>query len=377
MSAATLQLLSGHWASTANTTGNFVLVFNRQVPFETLSPYPKFLHPVLGCECLTPADGWVWVHLRSVSTSDTSGRLYTNADLHGEIMRNPVMAGATFGMEQHWQPTQNLLAAYTIGMILVPVIDPQHTRVSQMIAQGLHMFGKRVKVVNAGDAPRMIQCGRCHLLGHATRSPLCKLHPAAVKCHRCGGPHHSQNHDYECKGAHRTPGKCNCKPKCLLCGQVGHHCRSRKCPKWGDFSSTLEPPPERDIPYVSSATPEAAPVALPKEIPTQREPLTAQTLPQRAISQAARKKAKAKAKKEAATPATSTPAPAPPSNNKFDVLDTLEQQRRDALTWANADPNFSMDDAIGYERPTKTEIYPSVHVTAVPPSNFYTVAEVA
>ena len=325
VSAAAPQLLSGHWASTASTTGNFVLVFNRQVPFETLSPYAKFLHPVLGCGHLAPADGWVWVHLRSVSTLDTAGKLYTNADLHGEIMHNPVMAGATFGMELHWQPTQSSLAAYTISTVLVPIIDPQHSRVPQMISQGLHMFSKRVKVVNAGDAPCMIQCRRCHLLGHATRSPLCKLHLAAVKCHRCGGPHLSQNHDYECKGAHCTLGKCNCKPKCLLCGQVSHHCQSRKCPKRGNFSSTLEPPPDHEIPYVSSATPEAAPVAMPKEVPTQREPLMAQTLPQRVQSQAAKKRVKAKAKKDAVAVAASTLTPAAPSNNRFVALDTLER----------------------------------------------------
>ena len=116
---------------------------------------------------------------------------------------------------------------------------------------------------------------------------------------------------------------------------------------------------------------------LPKEVPTQREPLTAQTLPQRAVSQSARKKAKAKAKKGIAAQAVSTLTPPLPTSNRFTMLGDLEQQTTNALTWANADPNFNLDDAIGYDRPAKTEIYPSVHVTAVPPSNFYTVAEVA
>lgn len=99
----------------------------------------------------------------------------------------------------------------------------------------------------------------------------------------------------------------------------------------------------------------------------QQEPLMARTLPQRAQSQVAKKRAKAKAKKEAVAVTASTLAPIQPSNNKFVTLESLEQQTRDALTWAGSDPNFNTDDATGYEKPSKPDIYPSVHVTAVPP----------
>jgi hypothetical protein len=43
------------------------------------------------------------------------------------------------------------------------------------------MFGRQIKFVVVGDRPALIQCGRCHLLGHNTRSPLCKTPPHAVK----------------------------------------------------------------------------------------------------------------------------------------------------------------------------------------------------
>jgi hypothetical protein len=51
----------------------------------------------------------------------------------------------------------------------------------------------------------------------------------------CAEPHDACNHDFECSGQHRTPGKCNCVPKCILCKQSGHHARDKKCLWHGDF----------------------------------------------------------------------------------------------------------------------------------------------
>ena len=298
LSASAPQLLSGHWTSSANTTGNFLLTFNGNIPFDRISPYTKIIRSVLGCGDLAPAEGWTWVQLRDVPTSDTNGHRYDNDDLNEEIRRNPSLATALFGMAPHWQQNPANILRVPFGTVLIPIVDTTDTVIKAATQQGVFMFGKQAKFVVTGDSPRLIQCGRCHMLGHPTRSPLCKLHPAAAKCYRCGGNHHSDHHDYECKGAHRTPGRCNCTPKCLLCGNTGHHARSRKCPKRGDFA-----PPRLDA-LRTDTNPIEISSASPPEVDTQRPPpLTAASLP---IKVAKAKKGKGKGKNKSTAPTSTT-----------------------------------------------------------------------
>ena len=318
LSASAPQLLNGHWTSSASTTGNFLLAFNGTIPFDRITPYSKIIRSVLGCGDLAPAEGWTWVQLREVPTSDANGHRYDNDDLNREIRRNPPLATALFGMAPHWQqnPT-NILRAPT-GMVLIPKVDTTDTVIKTAAQQGVFMFGKQVKFVVTGDSPRLIQCRRCHMLGHPTRSPLCKLHPAAAKCYRCGGNHHSDHHNYECKGQHRTPGRCNCTPKCLLCGNTGHHARSHKCPKRGDFA-----PPCLDT-LGTETNPIEVTSASPPEVDTQRPaPLTAASLPVRTTT-----KGKGKGKNKGKGGKGNTTATVPPTTNNRYTLPGPEEALR-------------------------------------------------
>ena len=318
LSASAPQLLSGHWTASANTTGNFLLAFNGNIPFDKITPYTKIIRSVLGCGDLAPAEGWTWVQLREVPTSDTNGCRYDNDDLNREVRRNPPLATALFGMAPHWQQNPTNILRVPTGTVLIPIVDTTDTVIKAAAQQGVFMFGKPVKFVVTGDSPRLIQCRRCHMLGHPTRSPLCKLHPAAAKCYRCGGGHHSDHHDYECKGAHRTPGRCNCTPKCLLCGNTGHHARSRKCPKQGDFA-----PPRLDS-LGTETNPIEVTSASPPEVDTQRPPpLTAATLPVRAA-----RKGKGKGKNKVTRNSGGKNAnPAPTTTNRYELPNAEEALR--------------------------------------------------
>ena len=217
-------------------------------------------------------------------------------------------------MAPHWQQNPTNILRVPFATVLIPIVDTTDTVTKTAAQQGVFMFGKQAKFVVTGDSPRLIQCRRCHMLGHPTRSPLCKLHPAAAKCYRCGGSHHSDHHDYECKGTHRTPGRCNCTPKCILCGNTGHHARSRKCPKRGDFA-----PPRLDS-LGTETNPIEITSASPPEVDTQRPPLTAASLPIRVA-----KKGKGKGKK--ANPgkggdANTNPPQAP--SNRYEIPDAKE-----------------------------------------------------
>lgn len=203
-------------------------------------------------------------------------------------------------MAPHWQQNPTNILCMPTGTVLIPIVDTTDTIIKSTMQQGVFMYGKQVKFVVMGNSPRLIQCGRCHLLSHPTRSPLCKLHPAATKCYRCGGNHHSDHHDYECKGAHRTPGRCNCTPKCLLCGNTGHHACSCKCPKRGDFA-----PPRLET-LGTETDPIEITLASPPEVDTQRPaPLTAASLP---IHTTTKGKGKGKGKNKGKTNADVLPA---------------------------------------------------------------------
>jgi hypothetical protein len=113
------------------------------------------------------------------------------------------------------------------------------------LTHGVRMFSAQVKFLRCGDNPTLLQCSRCHLLGHYASSAKCKLPKNAIKCYRCRGKHDGRDHDYECDSkSHKTIGKCDCSLKCLLCKKTDHHAHSCKCLKRGNFN----PPrlPERD-----------------------------------------------------------------------------------------------------------------------------------
>ena len=47
----------------------------------------------------------------------------------------------------------------------------------------------------------------------------------------CNGSHHGDVHDFECTGKHKSPGVCDCKFKCALCGDTKHNASSIHCPR--------------------------------------------------------------------------------------------------------------------------------------------------
>ena len=122
----------------------------------------------------------------------------------------------------HWQQSRGNILHIPANTIVIPVVNNSGKVIADALQQGIFMFGEQVKFVITGNSPHLIQCSHCHQLGHPSCSPRCKLHPAAVKCYQYSRSHHSDHHDYKCKGMHCMLGPCNCKPKCLLCGTMSH-----------------------------------------------------------------------------------------------------------------------------------------------------------
>ncbi|KAN0140925.1 hypothetical protein V8E53_001369 [Lactarius tabidus] len=232
------------WAGSANISGNFVYVFNGNIKFAAVAPFGTTLITPLKRGLMVPAQGWVWMQLQNVPVSDENGVVCDSDRLTAEVQHNAVMARALLCTPVHWQHSPTAIMGDASAMALMPIVDEDRSLIRNIQANNIHMFGRQIKFVIVGNRPALIQCGRVHMLGHNTRSSLCKTPPHAVCCYKCGGPHHTQQHTFYCKGKHADARHCNCKLKCILCSNTGHHTRSQQCPKRGDFRPPMLVSPE-------------------------------------------------------------------------------------------------------------------------------------
>jgi hypothetical protein len=196
---------------------------------------------------IVPTRGWTWVQLRGVDVTyaeDEVDYVYEGSQLLSSFMANPCFQGADIMVPPHFQGNPANFKQRT-ATVIAAISDPDNTRCQRAAAEGVCMFGRQVKFVRAGDSPSLVQCSRCHQVGHYFSSPKCRLPPGENKCFRCGGPHHSDNHDFECTGSHAVQGVCSCPKKCILCKGSGHTARDKACPRRGDFAPPrlLKPAP--------------------------------------------------------------------------------------------------------------------------------------
>jgi hypothetical protein len=213
----------------------------------TLKPY--LCQPFKGHTELVPTKGWTWIQLWQVPTEDLDGCIWGPDDLIKQFIANPCFQDALICIAPHWQgnPLNNDKEKSTV---LAAIIDEDNSICQNALTHGVRMFGAQVKFLRCGDNPMLLQCSRCHLLGHYASSAKCKLPKGAIKCYRCGGKHNGRDHDYECNSkSHKTIGKCDCSLKCLLCKKTDHHARSRKCLKRGDFNPPCLPERKQNEPF--------------------------------------------------------------------------------------------------------------------------------
>ena len=240
------KVLEGRFSKTAANSGNFVLVFSGHVGSTKLQSYKALIQQVFGpSSLLCPIQGFTWMQLRDIPVRDRNG-FVTDDQLC--LNSPPTPSSPLNGSPFHLTSKPILRRPGTLTVALQAFVDSNNTVAAQAMRDGVCMFGGRVKVVTSGDIPTLIQCGRCHKLGH--RSNRCSLKAKGhFKCLRCDGPHHTSLHDTNCKAkTHARTDVCDCKHKCILCKQAGHDARSRKCPMKGDFGPPLLIPlPPTDV----------------------------------------------------------------------------------------------------------------------------------
>ncbi|KAH9019727.1 hypothetical protein EDB85DRAFT_1896510 [Lactarius pseudohatsudake] len=208
-----IKVLSGRWSTTYQRTGNFVYTLTGEVSLPAILSYKEWLcGPFPGAD-IAPTAGWTWSQLRGVPTADEDGHIHDKAALLKEVCSNAMFEEAVYTAAPSWQiPPEKTMAER--ATVLVAYVDPTGEISKHALADGIFMFGVPVKFIVSGDKPALIQCGRCHLLGHNKNSLLCKV------------PH---------TAAHTTPHDTGTSAKAST-GWRGHHARSRACPKRGDFA---------------------------------------------------------------------------------------------------------------------------------------------
>jgi hypothetical protein len=251
-------ILRGRWAESVAKTGNFVYCLAGDIPVPTiLACKDQFCEPFpAGDVWVVPTKGWTWVQLRGVDVSyieDEVDYVYEGDQLLAAFAANPCFQGADIMVPPHFQGNPANFKQRT-ATVIAAISNPDNARCQQASSEGVCMFGRQVKFVRAGDSASLVQCSRCHMVGHYFSSPKCRLPPGANKCFRCGGPHHSDNHDFECTGPHAVQGVCNCPKKCILCKGNGHTARDKACPRRGDFAPPclLKPAPVEESQGVDS-----------------------------------------------------------------------------------------------------------------------------
>jgi hypothetical protein len=266
-------ILRGRWSETVEKTGNFVFRFAGDLSPHIIASYWESLcslFPASDSACIVPTAGWTWVQFRGVDVAHRDGDseiIYTSEELSTAIRANPCFNTTTFCIQPHWQgnPANFRGPAATV---IAAILDTNNSICQKASSEGVCMFGRRIKFVRAGASPSLVQCSRCHEIGHYYSSPKCKW--TTSRCYRCGGTHDARDHDFECKKQHKVVRVCDCVPKCILCKNLGHHVREKGCPARGDFvpprlpqAAPAEAPPAVEDAHKSDAIPYTRPRARP------------------------------------------------------------------------------------------------------------------
>ena len=230
--AKPIVLRAGRWSVHPRSKGNFVFSFDGCIPFEVIQSYELLLlAPFYGSGQLCPSMGWTRFLVHGVPTWNNDEYIIFGPDaILREVRLMPGLKKAAFAMQPRWlKQVDSIETDYS--SITFAISDPDGTITNTLLNSRPALFGKEVSVRKWVDKPPLLQCSRCHALGHNKASKACRLGKDSVKCHICGGAHRSENHNKQCPRNHAVAGKCDCKNyRCLNCQQPGHNCRDANCP---------------------------------------------------------------------------------------------------------------------------------------------------
>ena len=228
-----IPLIFGRWAAHTN---NFVYVFSGNIPFNRILQISKSLLSPFPEGTLAPVGGWSRILLTNIPTSNSDGKIYSEAELEAALRLNPVFEGIQFVMPPRWllRP-EDIKSNY--ASLTFSVHDPEGTLTKSILQAPIGAFGAHALARRFESRPPLRQCACCHRLGHSASDTICQLKRDAVRCHLCGGSHPSHDHPTKCRhsGKHHEHGICDCPIKCINCRKEGHHALDITCPDRARF----------------------------------------------------------------------------------------------------------------------------------------------
>ena len=224
-----IPLKAGRWSAHPRSKGNFVYSFDGNVPFDLITTYKHhLLAPFRGTGYLSPSMGWTQLLAHGVPVWDEEDPRGPEV-LLAEVKSIPSLKKTHIAMTPRWlKPSDRILTDYST--ITFAISDPDGSITDKLLTSRSALFGKEVIIQKWVDKPALVQCSHCHALGHIKTSKACPLGKDSVRCYRCGGSHHADNHDKTCLKKHTVAGLCDCPLACLNCSNIGHNCRDPRCP---------------------------------------------------------------------------------------------------------------------------------------------------
>lgn len=264
--AKPLPIVAGRWSSGTRSKGNFVFTMRGQIDFAFVQTFEHFLTgPFPGGGQLCPNQGWTKLLAHGVPAMDNEGSVFGPDDLLQEVRTMQGLQSVYFSSPPRWiKPVWQIESSYT--SLTFAFSDPDGSITKQLLKGKQALFGKQVQIEKWIDKPLLVQCGRCHTLGHAASSKACRLPPDSVKCYICGKGHLADAHDRECTKSkqHKMAGTCDCRLQCIMCHKIGHHARDHTCPAREGYRSRKTRPIDK-----GKNVERRAPTPVP-EVPTQR-----------------------------------------------------------------------------------------------------------
>ena len=272
-------IIAGQWSVSSKSKGNFIYTLAGEVPFAIIQMYERLLvPPFLGTTQLCPSLGWTRLLAHSIPTmaEDIRGP----EALLKEIQSLPGLANVYFALQPNWvRPVERLQGPYS--SISFAFSDPDGTISSKLLTGKHGLFSKEARIEKWLDKPPLVQCSRCHALGHTANLHQCPIPKGDFRCAKCGGAHTTDSHARLCRGCHAIAGVYNCKLPCLNCSSSNHDCKSHKCPAWDNFRSQCCKPTDKgkgrantgpETPEDTQAPGDPVPGAHPAVVPTTNYP---------------------------------------------------------------------------------------------------------
>ncbi|KAF8257053.1 hypothetical protein EI94DRAFT_1819257 [Lactarius quietus] len=175
-------LKAGRWSSGPRSKGNFVYVFQGNVPFHFLQSFEEFLvSPFPGGGQLSPSIGWTKFVVHNVPIINDKDSVCGPDVLEKEVHSLVGLKKVFFAQSPCWLiPVERMMGYYSA--LTFAISDPDGNMTARLLTEHQALFGKEVWIQKWVNKPPLIQCSRCHALGHAASSKACNLPKGSSKC---------------------------------------------------------------------------------------------------------------------------------------------------------------------------------------------------